>query len=457
MTATTIFAFLMGLGFGVIIYYFQRRLWQNQLRQILKEISSYYQEDVSLSLSNRLRRQTRRIQSHANQLQKELDLWQELIDAAPIGYIQVDQENQLLWCNEQARRLLQLNRWQPGQVRLLLELVRSYELDQLIQQTRNTQKPQIQEWVFHATDISIASDTSAESSDQNYSGSIALKGCSYPLPNQGVGVFLENQQPLVELSQRSDRLVSDLTHELRTPLTSIRLVAEALQPRLQPPESRWVEQMLQEANRLIRLIEDWLEISQLETKPQQHLKLESFALEPLIYSAWESLNPIAQQKQVYLTYQAEQSLFITADYARLTQVFLNLFDNAIKYSPSQSNIWVKVVLLPSHRINKSEDWAQINVIDQGKGLSKTDILRVFDRLYRGNDTSQEKTEDKTDASTTAFQSSGTGLGLSITRQIVLAHGGRIQAKNHPDTGGAWLQIELPHASLDEIGSQSSPE
>lgn len=454
MTATTIFAFLIGFGFGLIICYFQRRFWQNKLHQLLKEISTYYQEDISLPLSNRLRRETRRIQSYAEQLQKELDLWQELIDVAPIGYIQVDEENQLLWCNEQARRLLRLNRWQPGQVRLLLELVRSYELDQLIEQTRNTQEPQIQEWVFHATDIS--GDTTSESSnDRNFSSAIALKGSSYPLANQGVGVFLENQQPLVELSQRSDRLFSDLTHELRTPLTSIRLVAEALQPRLQPPESRWVEQMLQEANRLIRLIEDWLEISQLEKKPQQNLKLESFALEPLINSAWESLNPIAQQKQLHFNYQAEQSLFIIADYSRLTQVFLNLFDNAIKYSPCQSNIWVRVVLLPSHRINKSEDWVQINVIDQGKGLSKTDVLRVFDRLYRGNEPFQNSSDNNTDSSTTQFQSSGTGLGLSITRQIILAHGGRIQAKNHPDTGGAWLQIELPNASLNETGSQSS--
>lgn len=455
MTANTIFAFLIGLGFGLIIYYFQRRFWQNKLRQLLKESAGYYQEDVSLPLSTRLRRETRRLQNHADQLQQELDLWQELIEAAPIGYLQVDEENQLLWCNDQARRLLRLNRWQPGQVRLLLELVRSYELDQLIEQTRNTQQPQIQEWVFHATDL--ASESSQSSQDQQVSDAIALKGSSYPLPNEGVGVFLENQQPLVELSQRSDRLFSDLTHELRSPLTSIRLVAEALQSRLQPPESRWVEQMLQEANRLIRLIEDWLEISQLEQKPQQNLKLETFAVQPLINSAWESLNPIAQQKQIYFNYQAEQPLSITADYSRLMQVFLNLFDNAIKYSPSHSNIWVKVVLLPSHRINKSEDWMQINVIDQGKGLSKTDVLRVFDRLYRGHETSQESRDQNTDSQTKEFQSSGTGLGLSITRQIILAHGGRIQAKNHPDTGGAWLQIELPNASLDESGSQSSQD
>jgi hypothetical protein len=66
-----------------------------------------------------------------------------------VGYLQVDEENRLLWCNEQARQLLQIDRWEPGQLRLLLELVRSYELDQLIEQTRYRQQPDIREWVFH--------------------------------------------------------------------------------------------------------------------------------------------------------------------------------------------------------------------------------------------------------------------------------------------------------------------
>ena len=445
MTLTLLFTFAGGLLMGLLLGYWQKRSSQKKLHQLLKELSGQSPENISLPLSNRLRREMLRIQAHADQLQTQLELWQDLLEVAPIGYIQVDQENQLLWCNQQARQLLRLDRWQRGQTRLLLELVRSYELDQLIEQTRNSQQPQIREWVFQTTDFSDNSRN--EPSTQNCTISIALKGSSYPLPEDQVCVFLENQQPLVELSQQSDRLFSDLTHELRTPLTSIRLVAEALQTRLHPPERDWVEQMLQEANRLIRLIEDWLEISQLEKRPQQNLKTEYFALHSLITSAWETLKPLADQKQLQFMYQGEPDLFITADHSRLTQVFLNLFDNAIKYSPAKSKIWVHVILLASYRINQPEDWVQINVIDHGSGLSKTDVLRVFDRLYRGDEILGEKQESP-ELSTTGFQSSGTGLGLSITRQIILAHGGRIQAKNHPDTGGAWLQIELPNVSLE---------
>ncbi len=442
MTAKTILAFIAGLAIGLALYWFRYQQWQQQLRHLFQEISDHDYENVSLSLRYRLRQAMLRNQSQIEQLQQQLDVWEQILEHAPIGYLQVDAENHLLWCNQQARQLLRLHRWQPGEVRLLLELVRSYELDQLIQQTRNTQQSQVLEWVFCTTDFS------QDNSDQNhnYSFSIALKGSSYLLPNQQVGVFLENQQPLVDLSQSSDRLFSELTHELRTPLTSIRLVAEALQSRLSSStERRWVEQMLNEANRLIRLVEDWLEISQLEKKPQQYLNLESFALRPLIESAWETLTPLAEQKQLHLNYQQDSNVIITADYSRLTQVFLNLFDNAIKYSPAQSDIWVKVeTLVSDEQWDQSQNWVQINIIDQGKGLSKKDTRYLFERLYQGDDSAQIPS-----SAATEFQSSGTGLGLSITRQIVLAHGGTIEAKNHPATGGAWMQITLPNASTGE--------
>lgn len=443
MTATTVLIFLLGLGLGITIGFIRQRLLERKLRQLLREISPDQTDSLSFPLINRLRRETRRIQAQTHTLQENLDRWEELLTIAPIGYLQVDEQNQLVWCNQKARELLKLDRWQPNQVRLLLELVRSYELDQLIEHTRKTQQPQTKEWVFYSTEI--PTDGSLQTSNQNFS--IPLKGSSYPLYNKQVGVFLENQQALVELSQRSDRLFSDLTHELRTPLTSIRLVAETLQSQLQPPESRWLEQMLQETNRLIRLVEDWLEISQLEKRPQQHLKLEVFPLKSLIESAWKTLQPIAQQKELQLSYEGTESLLITADQSRLTQVFLNLFDNAIKHSPHQATIWVKVVFLPSDSdSDNAYNLVKISIIDQGEGLSQTDTLRAFDRLYQGSEATEETNRNNPN---TEFQSSGTGLGLCITQQIIVAHGGKIQAKNHPDTGGAWFQIELPKVHLKD--------
>jgi two-component system phosphate regulon sensor histidine kinase PhoR len=374
-----------------------------------------------------------------------------MFQGSPVGYLQVDEENQLIWCNEQARSLLQIQRWEPGQVRLLLELVRSYELDQLIEQTRNRQQPESKEWVFHPPYKIPEAMGSVRS--------LTLRASSWPLPQGQVGVFLENRQPLVELFQSHERWISDLAHELRTPLTSIRLVAETLQNRLQPPMSRWVEQMLQETNRLINLVQDWLELTQLQGDLSKHLTTKPLELCSLIQSVWQTLEPLARQKQLSLNCVGLDAVWLKADESRLYRVFLNLFHNSIKYSPLEGSIRVEVNLSPGEDAPKL---VEINIIDSGTGFTESDLSHVFERLYRGDParTSQSTSsgvveelrrdsvgggESPVKEVAHNFSTSGSGLGLTIVREIILAHGGSVRAKNHPETGGAWLQIQLPLA------------
>ena len=85
---------------------------------------------------------------------------------------------------------------------------------------------------------------------------------------------------------------------------------------------------------------------------------------------------------------------------------------------------------------------QIDIIDEGAGFSGNDLPRVFERLYRG-DASRYRQPTAENVATLG-RSSGSGLGLAIVQQIVQAHGGTVNAQNHPETGGAWLQIHLPY-------------
>lgn len=430
-------AFLLGLSLGVGFWFWRKQLLQKQLEKMLGTI----QKDATspaLSVVSRLRREILLSNQHQFHLEEELQIWQRLLQVSPVGYLQVDEENQLLWCNEKARQWLHIERWEPGQMRLLLELVRSYELDQLIEQTRHQQQPDIQEWEFHPPCLDGAAMSEVRS--------LMLKASSWPLPQGQVGVFLENQQPLIELSQSHRQWFSDLAHELRTPLTSIRLVAEALQGRLEPPASRWVDQLLNETDRLIQLVQDWLDITNLEKNPTQSLTYQSVELQSLINRAWQSLEPLAQRKQITLNYRGDDSIWIKADQARLTQVFLNLLDNSIKHSPPQTAIQVEVTRLEPEMSNsetiENHDIAQIDIIDSGVGFSRPDLPHVFERLYRG-DASRQRQQDTSKDSGVKGRSSGSGLGLSIVQQIIQAHNGSIQARNHPQTGGAWLQIKLP--------------
>jgi two-component system phosphate regulon sensor histidine kinase PhoR len=342
----------------------------------------------------------------------------------------VDEENQLLWCNKQAREILYLQRWQPGQVRLLLELVRSYEIDQIVEQTRDSQKLQVKEWVFHPAFEDAAALIESQS--------LALRATSIPLDNGQVGVFLENLQPLLDMNQARDRSLSDLAHELRTPLTAIRLVVETLQDRIEPSLERWVKRLLQEVDRLIQLVQSWLELTHLENSPTIQLNNQPLEVRSLIASVWETLEPLAQRQQIGFTYCGSEELWIHGDESRLYQVFLNLLDNSIKFSSPCTSILVEAKIISQK--NQCDSQLEINIIDSGVGFDQADLPYVFERFYRGDKARSRSCTLEGYSTTTTV---GSGLGLAIVRQIVLAHGGSIKAMNHPKTGGAWLQIYLP--------------
>lgn len=435
-TLMLLLGFCLGLAVGIGFWIWQQVQLNRYLGRVLKPLTSQSSQ-VALPLIPRLRQEITMVKRQRQDLQQSLDTYEELLEFAPIGYLQVDEENQLLWCNQQAREILQLERWQAGQVRLLLELVRSYELDRLIEQTRERQKPQIKEWVFHPS-----CDNAAAMLDVK---TVALRASSLPLANGQVGVFLENRQPLLDINQARDRSFSDLAHELRTPLTSIRLVVETLQNRLEPPLDRWVNRLMQEVDRLINLVQSWLELTQMETNPTMQLHSESLELRSLIASVWETLEPLAVRQHLTLKYSGAETIWIKADRSRIYQVFLNLLDNSIKYSPPCTTIHIETkILSPSakepHQGNPGSQQVEINIIDSGVGFEPSDLPHVFERFYRG-DKARYRSPVQESNSTTAIV--GSGLGLAIVRQIVLAHGGAIKAMNHPQTGGAWLQIQLP--------------
>lgn len=424
-----VLGFCLGLAVGIGFWVWQQFQLNRYLGQVLRPLTAHSYKVMLLIPS--LHHKIKLVKQHRQDLHELLQTYKDLLEFAPIGYLQVDEENQLLWCNDQARKILYLQRWQPGQVRLLLELVRSYELDQLIEQTRLRQQPQALEWIFHPSCEDAAAIPEVKS--------LMLRATSLPLPKEQVGVFIENRQPLVDLNQAQERAFSDLAHELRTPLTSIRLVVETLQHRLEPPLARWVNRLLQEVDRLIHLVQSWLELTQLETNPTIQLQNQPVDVRSLITSVWETLDPLAQLHQVKMTYCGLENIWINADKSRMYQVFLNLLDNSIKYSPPDTAIHIEAKIISGK--NNEESGLEINIIDSGIGFSEVDLPHVFERFYRGDQSRSRVT--MSDSNAAGASVGGSGLGLAIVRQIILAHGGSIKAMNHPQTGGAWVQIQLP--------------
>jgi two-component system phosphate regulon sensor histidine kinase PhoR len=421
-------SFLFGLILGLAICYWRQYKSNTRLQKILSSFPQF--EPVkSLSTISLVRRTLNRLDSEYQNLQNKLKTYYNLLENAPIGYLEIDQENQLTFCNKKARDLLKIERWLPNKPRFFLELVRSFELDQLIQQTRKIKESLTIEWTFYLTSSEMIRESHTRLTNCLDNESLFLKAYSYSLPEDNVVIFVENKQALLELSHSRNRAFSDLSHELRTPLTSMSLLAEALLMQTEHQEKEWVEQMLKEINRLIDLVEKWLDISQLEDNLYSSLNYQQIELKQLIISAWQSLEILAEKKKVTLNYlncRDQKDIYIEADLNFITQVFINLFDNAIKHSYEGGIINVKINLISPE--NKD---VEINIIDSGTGFNSKDLPYIFERLYRG---------DKSRARTSRY---GSGLGLAIVKEIIAAHHGLITAQNHPETGGAWVKITLP--------------
>ena len=372
-------------------------------------------------------------------LERQIINWEQIMQQAPMGYLQVDEENRLCFCNIQACQLLSIKHCvQTGsEKKLLLQIIRSFELDQLIEATRSSHKTQQKEWIFHPTvDDPIHPIEKAD---------IPIKAHSIPLDDGHVGIFIEDRQESVTLAQQRDRWAADVAHDLKTPLTSIRLVAESLQDRVEPDLRKWVETIIKQTIRLSDLVQDILELGQVDMGMTLKLKLETVDLPTIIQSAWHSLEPLTGRKSLKLEYDRATALTIKADESMIYRLLLNLLDNSIKHSPPNQVIALKVALAKSNPQETSINLDQgtprlgsidafesviIEIIDFGSGFDNSALPHIFDRFYQS-------------AQTDVNIRGGSGLGLAIAHQIVKAHKGIISVDNHPETKGAWVKVILP--------------
>lgn len=414
-----IFGLIIGLGF----FYWRQSQLNKQLDHILDSLAGF-EQIPSLSKVSQIRRTVNLLHEEYNLVLNELELLQKILEKSPLGYLRIDSDNHLIECNKQAKKILSIKRWNPKKSRFFLELIRSYELDQLIQQARKTGQKLSIKWDFFPTSNYILNEEGSDNTLESYEP-IYLKAIAFPVVNDEVIILIENRQKIKELSQRRDQAYTDLSHELRTPLTSISLLAETL-IKQNGNQKVWAEQIYQEINRLISLVENWLKMVQWDANPYENLQWQKLDLQQLILSSWKSLAILAEKEEINLEFQGLENIIIGADLNCLTQVFVNLFDNSIKHTFPQGLIRVNV----TESFYDEQEKVIIDVIDSGTGFNPKDLPHIFERLYRG---------DKSRARTSR---EGSGLGLSIVKQIILAHGGSITAKNHP-AGGAWFQICLP--------------
>lgn len=217
--------------------------------------------------------------------------------------------------------------------------------------------------------------------------------------------------------------MADVSHELRTPLTSIRGFTQALSDGTVKDEDRRTRSLQvidDEARRMLRLVEELLDLSRMQAG---ELQLHREATDPgeLVAHVEEVFRPRAEEKGLELEAAAEAGLpALSLDYDRMVQVLSNLMDNAIHHTQRGS------VELRARR-NGTGDSVELRVADTGEGIAREEMDHLFERFYRGRSTARRR---------------GTGLGLAIAREIVRAHGGEIEAYSRVGEGTAF-SIRLP--------------
>lgn len=230
----------------------------------------------------------------------------------------------------------------------------------------------------------------------------------------GAVAVLRDVTDLRRLERARRELTANVSHELRTPLTSIKGFAETLLGGALDDEKtsrHFLEIIDKEANRLVKLVDDLLDLSSLESK-RISLELGQVRVGDLVADMVTKMRPLAAGRQLQLR-PTEADIVVLADRDRLEQVLTNLLDNAIKFTPDGGHIAV------GWRSSNGE--VEVTVADSGPGISPADLPHVFERFY------------KADRARPAVPG-GSGLGLAITKHIVEAHGGRIRVVSSPGAG-----------------------
>jgi heavy metal sensor kinase len=215
---------------------------------------------------------------------------------------------------------------------------------------------------------------------------------------------------------------ADASHELQTPLTILKGEMEvALRSQRSPEEyQRVLKSGLEEIDRINRLVEGLLLLSRADAGVLR-LDFQPVDLKALIQEIGDQMSVIADAHSIFIHPGLLESVSVRGDREHLRRLFLNLLDNAVKYTPPGGKV--------TFSLQSDNDWASLMISDTGIGLSKNELQQIFSRFHRVTETRSKDVR-------------GVGLGLSIARSIAEAHGGRIHVDSIPGQGSTFT-VHLP--------------
>jgi two-component system phosphate regulon sensor histidine kinase PhoR len=327
----------------------------------------------------------------------EHDRVELLVEALPFAAFTVDGRGRVRVFNAAAGKLFGVDR-RRAVGRALIEVVPSVELERMVQGASTGET--------RSRDIELGSGARGR-----YVG-ITVQ----PYESGAIAIASDRTAYRAAERMRSD-FIGNVSHELRTPLSAMKLMLETVLVSDDDAEARtlFLPQIGDEVERMIRLVEDLLELARSESGTVA-LRRERFDLGDVAASTVNTFAQRADALGVELELEAPEAVTVDADRGRLTQVVLNLLDNALRHTPPGGRVVVEVL--------RERNDALLAVRDTGVGIPFADLPRVFERFYV-----VERSRSR--------EHTGTGLGLAIAKHLVEAHGGKLVVESVYGSGAVF--------------------
>ena len=421
--------------FGLAVaYFFSRRVSNrvNRLAEFSKAVAEgqFAQpvlprsgDDELNMLEQNLRDMSLRIRDTIKELRSEKEKVDSILQCMVEGLVVIDPKGKVLLINDQAKTMFGVT---DEQIRdgSFVEISRSPAMHTILREVL----------AFDFSNHTYSKRISVEDGRWFTVNAVSLRNGT-ERPSGSILVFHDITEIQRLETVRSD-FVANVSHELRTPLTAIRGYVETL---LQHPPSdpadanQFLSIIDRHSERLSRLTEDLLVLSDLESGAQK-MTFKPVEAGQLVQRVLEVFWDRAAKKKIALSYSFSSELpLILGDYDRLQQLFINLVDNAVKYTPSGGS--VTITATHAHFSAQADAWVEITVADTGAGIAEKDLPRLTERFYR-----VDKARSR--------ELGGTGLGLAIVKHIVLAHGGELKIEsvvNH----GTTVRVFLPGVAAEK--------
>ncbi len=368
--------------------------------------TSEYEELAELSAS--MNKMAEQLDARFRTAQRQRLEQEAIVSSMVEGVLAIDAEQRVISLNKAAALLLSIN---PADVvgRSIIEVIRNNDLQRLVSKTFLVGEPV-------EGDIALSVFGNGDRFLQAH-GTLLRNPSGEHI---GALVVLNDVTRLRKLENLRRDFVANVSHELKTPITSIKGFVETLidGAAMDAEErSRFLHIIVRQANRLHHIIEDLLKLSRIEQESERgEVLLEVGSVQDVLQAAISTSAPQAEAKQISITLRCDHTITARINPQLLEQAVANLIENAIKYSDDRTEIVVSALA--------RENMVAISVRDQGYGIAKEHLPRLFERFYR-----VDKARSRSQG--------GTGLGLAIVKHIVLAHGGNISVQSEPGQGSTF--------------------